>query len=408
MTKYSLRDLMQIKNGKDYKNLQPGLIPVFGSGGYMLSVDKAIYNEESILLPRKGTLSNIQYVNKPFWTVDTLYYSIINKGKANAYYLFNYLKQLDLSRLNSGTGVPSMTFDLYYDLEINLPNLSTQQKISAVLSALDDKIELNNKINSELEAMAKTLYDYWFVQFDFPNAKGKPYKSSGGKMVYNEELKREVPEGWEVKILGKACNTSLGGTPSTKNVEYWNGNISWINSGEVANFPMVKADAKISKEAIRNSATKILKKGTVLISITRHLRPNILGIDACVNQSVVGIDESETFKKSFLYPFISNEIPRLMKLRTGAQQPHINKETVDNCKIINPITDILKKYYKISEALFDNIILNAQQNQELTTLRDWLLPMIMNGQISVGKGYEKMEEVMNVAAEDGVRYKKKR
>ncbi|HPM06682.1 MAG TPA: restriction endonuclease subunit S, partial [Treponemataceae bacterium] len=187
---------------------------------------KAIYDDESILLPRKGTLSNIQYINEPFWTVDTIYYTVINKKLANPFYLYNYLKSLDLTKLNSGTGVPSMTFNSYYDLEINVPDLPTQKSIAKVLSDLDAKIELNNKINRELEAMAKTLYDYWFVQFDFPTPPsstsgivGKPYKSSGGKMVYNEELKREIPEGWEVKKLFKSCIVQYGFPFST---EYFN------------------------------------------------------------------------------------------------------------------------------------------------------------------------------------------
>jgi type I restriction enzyme S subunit len=201
MRTYKLKELLSIKNGKDHKELNDGNFPIFGSGGIMRFGDRAIYNDESILLPRKGTLSNIQYVNKPFWTVDTIYYSIINKSLASPFYLFNYIKSLDLSKLNSGTGVPSMTFDSYYNLDILLPELETQEKIASVLSALDSKIELNNRINAELEAMAKTLYDYWFVQFDFPDKNGKPYKTSGGKMVWNEELKREIPEGWGVNTL---------------------------------------------------------------------------------------------------------------------------------------------------------------------------------------------------------------
>ncbi len=106
MKSFRLKDLLQIKNGKDHKELGTGNIPVFGSGGIMRYADTAIYNTESILLPRKGTLSNIQYVNKPFWTVDTIYYTIINRQLANPYFLFNYLKILDLSGLNTGTVIP--------------------------------------------------------------------------------------------------------------------------------------------------------------------------------------------------------------------------------------------------------------------------------------------------------------
>jgi len=214
MMRFTLRELLKIKNGKDHKNLSDGKIPVFGSGGLMRYVDDYLFDKESILLPRKGSLNNIQYVNTPFWTVDTLYYTIVDTKKANVYYLYNLIKLFDLSKLNSGTGVPSMTFDAYYDIEVELPSLSTQNRIADVLSALDFKIELNNRINAELEAMAKTIYDYWFVQFDFPNAEDKPYKSSGSKMFWDEELKREVPEGWGVDNLMKVSNLEGGGTPN--------------------------------------------------------------------------------------------------------------------------------------------------------------------------------------------------
>ena len=210
MNEFYLNELLEIKNGRDHKHLGDGPIPVLGSGGLMRYADKAMYDKASILLPRKGTLSNIQYIDRPFWTVDTLYYTVINQSKANPYFLFHYLKKMDLSKLNSGTGVPSMTFGAYYGIKVSLPSLETQHKIAAVLSALDDKIELNNQINTELEAMAKTLYDYWFVQFDFPDENGKPYQSSGGKMVFNDILKREIPVGWEVKSFDGLIDFTRG------------------------------------------------------------------------------------------------------------------------------------------------------------------------------------------------------
>src|SRR5690606_9858968 len=240
------------------------------------------------------------------------------------------------------TGIKNLLLDLAFE-NIKVPkiDLQTQQKIAAVLSALDNKIELNNKINAELEQMAKTLYDYWFVQFDFPNEDNKTYKSSGSKMVYNKTLKREIPEGWEVKRLGKVLNTYLGGTPSTKKEAFWNGDIPWMNSGEVSNFPLITTQQKITEEAIKNSSTRYLKKGSVLLSITRHLRVNILAIDACINQSIAGIEENESFKNSYIYFSVLNDIDRLMKLRTGAQQPHINKEIVDNSPFLIPSQIVL-------------------------------------------------------------------
>src|SRR5205823_3730437 len=121
---------------------------------------------------------------------------------------------------------------------------------------------------------------------------------------WNNELKREIPDDWEVLKLGDVLEASLGGTPSTNIQDYWeNGTINWLNSGEIANFPVVTSELKITESAIRSSATVLLPKGTTLLSITRHLRPTVLAIDACANQSVVGIKEKNDIKSYFIYPY---------------------------------------------------------------------------------------------------------
>ena len=354
------------------------------------------------------------------------------KKHLNPYYMLAVLRSKEIQNTieNNHVGLVIAHFRKQELVKLKLPILeeTIRNKIGDFYEIISKKIELNNRINAELEAMAKTLYDYWFVQFDFPVAstdsatttgtateisgenmasaplsqqsdekntaaersqrsvaeRSRGYKSSGGKMVYNETLKREIPEGWEVKKLKKVLKTYLGGTPSTKNLEYWRGNIPWLNSGEVANFPLINTEQFISKEAVKNSSTKFLKKGSVLLSITRHLRVNILGIDACVNQSVAGIEENEKFKYPYIYFFLINDINRLMSLRSGAQQPHINKETVDTIPFLVPSENILNKYYIIATPIFEKIFNNAKQNQELSALRDWLLPMLMNGQVKVG------------------------
>ena len=198
---FKLCELLKIYNGTKYDHLNKGDIPLYGSGGLMSHVDEALYSGEAILLPRKGTLSNIMYVNESFWTVDTMYYAVVNDKLADAFYLYSYLSQLDLSNLDSGSTLPSMTKSAYESIVVKLPDLKIQKAVATILFNIRKKLETNNKINQELEAMAKTLYDYWFVQFDFPDQNGKPYKSSGGKMVYNPELKREIPEGWGVARL---------------------------------------------------------------------------------------------------------------------------------------------------------------------------------------------------------------
>lgn len=343
-----------------------------------------------ILITAVGTIGNLAYLprNIEFYFKDgnLIWFSNFAE-KVDSKYLYFFMKspffykQINYSLI--GAVQKALTMDLLSKIEIPLPDLPTQKKIADVLSCIDNKTALNNKTNTELENMAKTIYDYWFTQFDFPDKNGHPYKTSGGQMVYNETLKREIPAGWEVKRLGDVCEIVLGGTPSTDKDEYWNGNIPWLNSGEVAEFPIINAEKTVTELGIKDSATELVPAGTVTLSITRHLRPSILTMDACINQSVVGIKENEILSKNFLYPFIASKINHYMMLRTGAQQPHINKETVDDTLVCIPSAEVLENYNKEVESIYERIILNAKETKQLIMLREYLLPLLMNGQITI-------------------------
>ena len=358
------------------------------------------FNSDNILV------ANIRPYLKKIWfsnrnggcSADVLVFTVKNEYDPKFVYYSMYRDDFFNHMMRGAKGTKMPRGDKNQIMEFTLPNFkkSIQKKISAVLSSLDAKIELNNRINVELEAMAKTLYDYWFVQFDFPISKeqakamgkpeltGKPYKSSGGKMAYNDTLKREIPLGWMVKELGTILKTSLGGTPSTGEPSYWDAaDIPWLNSGEIANFPVIKSEEHITQRGIDNSAAELLPKGSVVISIVRYIRPSILGIDSATNQSVVGIYENKDIKNSFIYPCLVREVPRYMAIRTGAQQPHINKRVVDLSQVLLPEKDILQNYYCIVDPLYKEILTKGFENQQLTQLRDWLLPMLMNGQVTV-------------------------
>lgn len=365
----------------------------FISKGKDALLRKGKASRKDIVLTTRGTVGNVAFYGDsiPFENIR------INSGmvlirtiqtEIDPYYLYTFLrsgifkKQVFLN--GSGSAQPQLPITALKNIVFPLPKIETQKKIAAVLSCLDAKIDCNNQINAQLEAMAKTLYDYWFVQFDFPDTTGKPYKSSGGKMVYNTTLKREIPVGWKVRQLGEVVETTLGGTPATKNKEYWdNADLAWLSSSEIANFPVIDSDQRITPKGIKNSAAVLLPRGSVVVSIVRYIRPSILGIDAATNQSVVGILENDLFKHSFLYPFLCGEVTRLMGLRTGAQQPHINKGTIEETLIVIPNSDVLERYYKTAGPIFDGIMTRAFENHHLTQLRDWLLPMLMNGQVTV-------------------------
>ncbi len=421
MNSYKLKELLSIKNGKDHKELNAGNIPVFGSGGIMRYGDKAIFNDESILLPRKGTLSNIQYVNKPFWTVDTIYYSVINKKLVNPFYLFNFLKCLDLTKLNSGTGVPSMTFNSYYDLKVKLPDLPTQKSIAKVLSALDAKIELNNRINRELEAMAKTLYDYWFVQFDFPNEQGKPYKSSGGKMVYNKELKREIPEGWEVKTLAKWIKKDKSGDWGKETEE---GNyqlkVSCVRGADLNGLNGNGELTPPTRFILANNSNKLLENHDLIVEISGGSPTQSTGRLAFITEETLqrfpnplicsNFCKALTLKEEkYLYNFVyqwnriyDNGVLFGWEGKTSGIKNLLFESFVTNHKEVYPKSEIVEKFYDFAKPLHSQKQKNLIQNQQLSALRDWLLPMLMNGQVTV----KEAEERLSMAAEPGVEYKK--
>mgnify|MGYP000499936846 CR=1 FL=1 len=264
-----------------------------------------LFPKGSVLLAMYGATAGRASLLEFEATTNQAVCAIIPKKGYNASFIKYYLDVLYyyLVGVSTGSARDNLNQNGILDIEIPFPNELTQQKIASVLSALDNKIELNNRINAELEAMAKTLYDYWFVQFDFPDKKGKPYKTSGGKMVWNEELKREIPEGWEVKELNNFSNTASGGTPlSTKKEYYVDGNIPWINSGELNSPFIIEGKKFITKAGIVNSNAKMFEANTLLVALYGATagKVSLLQIEACTNQAVCAIIPYSKASTNFL------------------------------------------------------------------------------------------------------------
>jgi type I restriction enzyme S subunit len=398
MSEFKLKDLIHIYNGRPYSHLKEGDIPVYGSGGIMCYVNDVMYEGEAILLPRKGTLNNIMYTNMKIWAVDTMYYAVTNE-KACPYYLYRYLRLLNLSHLDSGSALPSMTQATYYDIKVKLPNIDIQQRIASALSSLDDKIELNNRINAELEAMAKMLYDYWFVQFDFPDANGKPYKSSGGKMVYNKELKREIPEGWEVKSLSDIANITMGQSPSGE---------SYNENGEGIVFYQGSTDFGIRFPSVRQyttQPTRFAKQGDILLSVRAPVGTfNIAGTDCCIGRGLAAIN-SKNNSICYLYQQIRS-LKYVFDRRNvdGTTFGSITKDDLFSLNIILPNKEILLSYQEKIYPFFEKQNSIQQENQHLASLRDWLLPMLMNGQVGFKEEYQEQPKEVRMVAEPKEEY----
>jgi type I restriction enzyme S subunit len=272
---------------------------------------------------------------------------------------------------------------------LSVPDIKNQIKISSVLSALDDKIALNNKLNKELEAMAKTLYDYWFIQFDFPNKKGKPYKSSGGKMVYNRELKREIPQGWTCNTIDIFGTIVGGGTPSTINPDNFSAHgIPWITpydlSENIGNKYITRGKQDVSPNGVKNASLRIYPAGTVLLSSRAPVGyMAIARIPITTNQGFKSFIPDQDYPTEFVYYAVKNSLNTIIQYVSGSTFKEISASVLKTVNVVVPPIDLANQFdIKISN-VFKRQDYLEQENQSLASLRDFLLPMLMNGQIRV-------------------------
>jgi type I restriction enzyme S subunit len=416
---YSISDIATIKNGSTPSTKEPS----FYDGNIIwitpkdLSEQKSRYiyrgkrniteaglnNCSSSLLP-KGTLllssrapigllsiaGTVLCTNQGFKNI------VPNTDKVDSVFLYYYFitRISHIQNLGSGTTFKEVSKASLEIFKVQIPEkLFDQQRIATVLSSLDDKIELNNRINAELEAMAKTLYDYWFVQFDFPNEEGKPYKSSGGEMVWNEELKREIPDGWKVDMLGNHIVIERG--ISYKSTDLKDEGTPMINLNSFYLDGNYKVDGvKYLSRAVNEN--KELKAGDLIIATTDVTRnayiigksfiiPDLFNgqvVASCDVAKLVVSNHLDNYYLNML--FNSDEYHRYIKgFATGTLVLHLNTKGIEWFKTTIPPKYLLNKFKVIKSNIEHKKTLLIKENQVISELRDWLLPMLMNGQVKV-------------------------
>ena len=335
-------------------------------------------------------LSSVALNNYPFATFSGFLKRLrpINKIKVYPKFIAFYLRSSYFRKtiINHTTMTLRASFNesMFSYLEVYLPDYDEQVRIGDFLYKLDQKIAINNQINEELEAMAKTLYDYWFVQFDFPDENGKPYKSSGGKMVYNEQLKREIPEGWGVEKVSEIAKTGSGGTPKSTTDEYYsNGTIPWINSGELNKSIIISTTNYITEFGLENSSAKLFPADSILIAMYGATagKVSFLAFESSTNQAICAVTLDDNRLKYYFKFFIEDLYSHLVTLSSGSARDNLSQDMIKNLLMINPNDRVIETFFVLVDSYFLQITNNLKQNQELTQLRDWLLPMLMNGQV---------------------------
>ena len=351
--KYKLGEILTVKYGKDHKKLEDGPIPVYGSGGLMRFVNSYICDSPSILIPRKGSLNNVMYVEHPFWTVDTMFWTIIDTTIAVPRFVYYAICKIDFESLNVGSAVPSMTVPIIEDIEIHLPSLDEQKRIVKVLSSLESKIELNRQINDNLEQQAEALYKSWFVDFE-------PFKDQ----EFVESEFGLIPEGWQCTTLSELLSIKYG----KDHKKLAEGTIPVYGSGGLMRY----VDTKLHE----GEAVLIPRKGTL---------NNVMYVNEAfwtVDTMFYSIPKQEN-SCIYAYLFLANK--DLASMNAGSAVPSMTTDILNNILIIAPPAEVLRQFNNICNVYFSRINQNNIENANLSNQRDTLLPKLMSGELKINE-----------------------
>lgn len=351
---YKLGEVLRIKYGKDHKALKDGIYPVYGSGGIMRYAENYLYDKESILIPRKGSLNNIFYQDKAFWTVDTMFWSEIDKTKVFPKFLFYQLTLVDFENLNVGSAVPSLTIPIINEISISLPPLPEQQRIASILSSLDDKIDLLHRENKTLEAMVETLFRKWFIE--------------------------EAKEDWKEGKLGDEFEFIMGQSPSGESF-----------NEEGVGVPMYQGNADFgfrfpTRRVFTTQPTRFAEINDTLISVRAPVgSQNMATEKCCIGRGVAAFrykDNSSFY--SYTYYKLKSLLDDIKQYNdNGTVFGSISKSDFENIDIMIPDKDTILNFQKQVKPIDDKIINNNYEIQTLIQQRDSLLPKLMSGEVKI-------------------------
>ena len=367
--RYVLSDLATIKYGKNQKKVlsESGNIPIHGTGGLMGYATTALYDKPSVLIGRKGTIGKVKYVEHPFWTVDTLFYTIVNTDIVLPKYLYYVMSLIDLNNYNEGTTIPSLRTETLNRLEFDIPSLVEQETILSCLNPIDEKIALNNAINNNLEQQVQAIYRSWFVNYE-PFDGTKPDDWSDGTI---DDLGTEI-------ICGK--------TPSTKKSEYYGGNTPFITIPDMHGCVyIVSTERYLSDAGVASQPKKTLPPNTVCVScIGTAGLVTLVSEESQSNQQINSIIPKEGISVYYIYLLMQTLADTINKLgQSGSTIVNLNKTQFGKIQVMIPSELVLQDFDSLCRPLFDTILSNQKENINLSELRDALLPKLMSSELDV-------------------------
>ena len=378
-----------------------GHFAVFGSNGIVGWHDTALTDGPTVVIGRKGTVGAVHYWPDPCWPIDTTYYTTGSDADL-VRYRYYALGALGLADMNTHSAVPGLNRDDAHSLDLPLPSLWVQRRIAQILGALDDKIDLNQRMNETLEQMARALYKSWFVDFDPVRAKmdgrwhrGKSLSGLPAELydlfpdhLVTSEL-GEIPDGWTVGVLANMVQLFSGGTPKTSVAEYWNGNIPWYTAKDapaLSDVFAIDTERHISQSGVDNSATQVLPARTTIISARGTVgRLACLGEPMAMNQTCYGIRGIDKYPDWFTYWNVRQAISEL-KMRThGTIFDTITRQTFELVDAVVPPPVLAAIFETMVSPYMSRMLASLRDSRRVAYLRDALLPRLVSGKLRVAE-----------------------
>lgn len=392
--KKRLGDILNFKRGYDlpaHARLD-GEYPVISSAGISGYHSEYKADGEGIVTGRYGTLGEMYYVKGKYWPHNTALYVTDFKGNFPKY-IYYLLTCIGRMKTSDKSAVPGVNRNELHEVFVPFLPRNFQENAVSILSAIDEKIELNNKINAELDAVSKIVFDYWFVQFEFPAKEGKPYKSSGGKMFYSEILKREIPEGWRVRQLGNSVHFQRGisyrsseiqdsGTPML-NLNSFNLNGSFKLDGTKYLNGKFKQSAKLNPGDLVIAITDVTRNADIIGK--SFIVPDVFSEAPLISCDVAKV-MTDNLNYIYYLQMLFNSQPyhdHVKYYASGTLVLHLDLNGVKWFYDLLPPDNLLSEFADLRKSVLDKQNLNIFENLKLTELRDWLLPMLVNGQVTL-------------------------
>ena len=383
------------KSLRDYSDAA-GQFRVFGTNGPIGWTDEPLADGPGVILGRKGAYRGVHYSSDPFFVIDTAYY-VIPKTDLDMRWLYYAVIHHQLGKIDDGSPIPSTTRAAVYPRETVVPEPDEQRAIAGILGALDDKIDQNRRTARALERLARAIFRAWFVDFEPVKAKAEGAASfpSMPQSVFDALPTRlvdseigPVPEGWEIKAIGDVVTTKGGGTPNTKNPEYWGGEHCWATPKDMSRLShpvLLDTERRITEAAISSISSGMLPVGTVLMSSRAPVGYlGIARVPTAINQGFIAMVCDGPLPATYVLNWALTSMDVIKAHASGTTFPEISKKNFRPLPVVLPIGEVVAAYQKTSDPLFDLLADCVKESLQLAQVRDYLLSQLLSGTVRVG------------------------